>query len=103
MNNFNKYQFITDLEDYINGEIVNNHIEDSCDLEHYIDEAVQGQTIYYSDCFDIIRELGFTDWSRCDYEIKNISMLAYVALTEYVQENLDLKHFYRLIATISHK
>jgi hypothetical protein len=79
---FNKYQFLRDLEDEIRGEIENGN---AC--------------IYYSDCFDICKELNATDFT--DYEmfgeIKSINQLAYAALYEYVFDEYDIDEAEQLI------
>lgn len=91
MSQFNKYQFLRDLETEIRQEIENLNITDREGIEEYIATSIDNACIYYSDCFDICKELNATDFT--DYElfgeIKSINQLAYAALYEYVFEEYD--------------
>ena len=94
MSKFNKYAFLTDLQELIDYERSNSQI-DFDDAQDLISEQIDRECIYYSDCFDIVKELNavcFEDFSQ-EYEIKNITQLAYAALTEYVREEINLNAF----------
>jgi p-aminobenzoyl-glutamate transporter AbgT len=97
MSNFNKYQFISGLESDINGAIIMNDIKSMDDVREWIDNELDTICIYYANCFDIIKELNFTDWSDCG-NVTNVTDAAFFALTDFVDENLDLKQFEELIA-----
>jgi hypothetical protein len=97
MSNFNKYQFISGLESDINGAIIMNDIKSMDDVREWIDNQVDTACIYYSDCFDIIKDLNFTDWSAFG-NVTDVTLAAFFALTDFVDENLDLKQFEELIA-----
>jgi hypothetical protein len=96
---FNKYQFLRDLEDEIRGEIENGNITDREQIEEHIQSSIDNACIYYSDCFDICKELNATDFT--DYEmfgeIKSINQLAYAALYEYVFDEYDIDEAEQLI------
>ena len=98
MSNFNKYQFIVDLNEEILSAIKSGEIQSADDIQDWAHQSVENACIYYADCFDIIKELGFFDWSNCDYEISGVTSAAYAALTEYVEQNLDCNELVELIA-----
>jgi hypothetical protein len=41
-------------------------------------------------CFDIIKELHFTDFTDSDFTVSNVSQAAYAALYEFATDNLDI-------------
>ena len=83
MNNFNKYDFLSDLEDSIRTE----QPEDIWEMVH---QEIDRECIYYSDCFDIIKALNFTDWEDNELgQINNITQLAFTALYDFVVDNLN--------------
>jgi hypothetical protein len=51
---------------------------------------IDNACIYYADCFDIIKELHFTDFTDSDFTITNVSQAAYAALYEFATDNLDI-------------
>jgi len=87
MSNFNKYQFIVDLNEEILSAIKSGEIQSANDIQDWAHQSVENACIYYADCFDIIKELNFTDWSDCG-NITNVTEAAYFALTDFVDENL---------------
>ncbi len=95
---FNKYTFIRELESEIKAEIENGNIDSEDDIREYIDSEIDNACIYYYKCFQIALELNATDFTEFDYEIKNISQLAYAALQELVNEKIDMMIFIELIA-----
>ena len=83
MKNFNKYDFLEDLEESIRTE----QPEDIWEMVH---QEIDRECIYYSDCFDIIKALNFTDWEDNELgQINNITQLAFTALYEFVVDNLN--------------
>jgi|TARA_B110000858_G_C17570168_1_gene366489 hypothetical protein len=83
MNKFNKYDFLSDLEDSIRTE----QPEDIWEMVH---QEIDRECIYYSDCFDIIKALNFTDWEDNELgQINNITQLAFTALYDFVVDNLN--------------
>ena len=96
---FNKYRYLRDLEAEIIDQAESGSFSDIDNVWEYVHQDIDNQCIYYSDCFDICKELHATDWSDNMYgmEITNISQLAYTALYEYVCEELDLSDVEELI------
>lgn len=91
MERFNKYQFVADLEAELLEAVASDQIEDIDQIVDWIHQSIDNAVIYYADCFDIVRELGFTDWEGNEFgPITNISQAAYAALYEHVNENIDL-------------
>ena len=91
MERFNKYQFVADLEAELLEAVVSDQIEDIDQIVDWIHQSIDNAVIYYADCFEIVRELGFTDWEGNEFgPITNISQAAYAALYEHVNENIDL-------------
>ena len=83
MKNFNKYDFLEELEDSI-------RIEQPEDIWEMVHQEIERECIYYSDCFDIIKALNFTDWEDNELgQINNITQLAFTALYEFVVDNLN--------------
>lgn len=101
MKTFNVHDFINQLEDQIINEINNGNIQSGDDCYTYIHDCIDGACIYYSDCFDICRELNATDFEAYEYECTNITQLAYAALCQYTFESLDTNKFDELIQTIN--
>ena len=94
---FNKYQFLRDLKASIITEIENGNIANEDDLRDYVNHDIDNECIYYADCFAIAMELNATDFTAFDMEINNISQLAYCALDEYVNEELDLNELIEIM------
>lgn len=84
MSNFNQYQYLEDLTDLIKEE-------NPSDVWEFIHQEIDRSVIYYSDCFAIVKELHYTDWKDNDFgEITNIQQLAFVALYDFVIDNLEV-------------
>lgn len=90
MERFNKYQFVADLETELLEAVDNGQIDNLDEAHDWISQSIDSAVIYYADCFEIIRELHFTDFTGSDFEITNVSQAAFAALFEYVSENIDL-------------
>ncbi len=95
---FNKYQFLRDLEAEIKLEIAKGDITNENEIDEYIDREIDNACVFNSDCFDICKELNATDFTIFEFgEPKNISQLAFYALYEYVQEEFDRSELTTLI------
>ena len=84
MSRFNAFAFLNDLEEQILEE-------NPSDPNEFIHEQIDTEVIYYKDCFDILKELHFTDWE--DHEFgnpTNISQLTFIALYDFVYENIKV-------------
>lgn len=84
MDKFNKYAFLEDLKETIDQS-------DSGDLWDLVHQEIDNECIYYSDCFQIVEACGMTDWKDNEFGvITNIQQLAYVALYDFVVDNLEI-------------
>jgi hypothetical protein len=85
MAHFNKYDYLSDLQDTIKHEQPE-------DIWEFVHHEIDNACIYYADCFAIITELNYTHWDDCEFgEITNIAQLAFVALYEFVSDNLKVE------------
>ena len=96
---FNKYAFIEDLSEFLKDQI-KNYEADEDTLQELIDEQIDNECIYYKTCFEIAMELNITSWD--DFakeigEIHSINQVAYMALRELVDEDLDRNELIELI------
>lgn len=94
METFNKYAFIQDLTFFLTNEIENDNYTD---INVLINEYIDNECIYYNTCFDICKTLGATDFTAYEIECNNINQLAYCALWELVNEELDFNELENLI------
>jgi len=84
MKTFNEYAFLEDLQTTIKEE-------NPTDVWELIHEEIERECIYYADCFEIVRALNITDWKDNEFgEITSITQLAFVALYEFVSDNLEI-------------
>ena len=87
---FNKYEFLRELEEEIMAEIENEQINDEEEIREYINSSIDNICIYYRTCFEIVMELNATDFTGWDMgEPNNICQLAYFALDEFVNNELN--------------
>jgi len=88
MNTFNKYVFLYDLKETIGQEFASKTTEDG--VTDIIHREVDNAVIYYSQCYQIIAECGVTDFENHDIlgTPTNIQQLAYIALYDFVNDNL---------------
>jgi hypothetical protein len=87
---FNKYQFIEDLKSFI-GSDFNNF----SDLNDLVFDFIENNCIYYADCFDIIKELNFTDFNHPDFGIcDTVNKAAFCALYDLIQDEADIFELY---------
>ena len=94
---FNKYETIERFKEAISEEIEYGRIVDSCDFFEFISQEIETYVIYYSDCFDIIKELQFVEWPEYSDEISGVSSAAYIALRDYINEHIEFEEFKELI------
>lgn len=97
MRNFNKYEFLRELKNEIELAIENREVNDQDEIQSIIDSNIENACIYYADCFAIAMELNATDFDCFDAPINNISQLAFYALSEYVNEELDINELIELV------
>jgi U3 small nucleolar ribonucleoprotein component len=93
MSNFNKYSFVKDLENELVELINAKEIEDYDQIQEYISQDIDNACIYYSDCFQIVMQLGAAEFGEC----KNIAELAYEALNQYVQDEINMSKLTELL------
>ena len=86
MKTFDKYGFISDLKDFLTNEINNGF---DADIYGLISEYIENEIIYYADCWDICKYLNANDFTAFGMECKNITQLAYCALDELINEELN--------------
>jgi len=91
---FNKYQWTLEeekqLREFIIESIKNDRPVDESDLAEQLNGDIENAVIYYSDCFDIIKNCHFTDFSQSDFQITNVSEAAFAALYEFAYEEINL-------------
>ena len=94
MENFNKYLFIenlkSDLLDYADSETNYN------EMSQFLAEEINNACIYTADCFAICKALNATEFGN----INNITNLAFNALFEYVNNEIDLNELLEQIKNI---
>lgn len=99
------------IKDLATTDIENGHIKTSEMLEEYLDEAYDNACIYYSDCFDIVKQAGATDFSPYieEFGATTINSIAYWVLREeannygLMEELEDLLDAYICHECLSHK
>lgn len=85
MSTFNKYGFVSDIEQQIAKE-------NPSDVTEFIYEQIEIACIYYSECFEICQALNATSF-KTDYGYaKNITELAAYYLAEFVFENISIEN-----------
>jgi hypothetical protein len=87
---FNKYKFVANLLEEITTEIEKSRITSLDDVHEFINTELDDAVIYYSDCFDICKELNATDFTAYEIECNTIMELAYACLNEYVYGEIEL-------------
>ena len=82
METFNKYAFLEQVQEGIK--------EDKPDsVWEYIHHEIDSAVMYYTDCVAIVLALQFWDWEENEFgRIDNISQLAWVALYDFVADEL---------------
>jgi len=93
MKNFNKYQFLRDLEKMIQKDLDSNNIEPNYDsIQEYIYSIINNAVIYYADAWAIAYELGDNNFENpiTGETCKNITELAYYSLLDYVRGEINI-------------
>jgi hypothetical protein len=102
MSNFNKYLFLDGLKATIIDAIKSGEITDISDVWEFQNQEIETACIYYSDCFDICKELNFTDWTNNEFgEITNITQAACVALQEFINDEFCAADIEELIEELA--
>lgn len=102
MRSFNKYTFIDNLNEELTTEaarMFRSEIDESeavDSLHEFITTELENAVVYYADAFNIIAELQFVDWSDNNFgPITNVSQAAYVALNEFVGEEISISDIFK--------
>jgi hypothetical protein len=85
---FNKHNWIDGQRELLLDSAQNGATHD--ELQDQLMSDIDSECIYYADCFDIIKTLGFTDWSEAQFEVNNVTQAAYCALYELANEEIDI-------------
>lgn len=97
---FNKYAFVSGLEEEIKAKIESGEIEDRDGIDEYINSELDNAVIYYRTAFEIAMELNATHFEDDNFGMpKDISQHAYFALYEYVMGEIDYNELEELIDT----
>jgi hypothetical protein len=87
---FDGYRFLIFLKSNLLDEISNNNLCDMDEAWTFIHEAIENEIIYYADCFDICKDLNFTDFTGHELgDATNICQAAYFALYDWINEQFD--------------
>ena len=87
---FNQYQFIDKLKISILDDVKN-----ITDIEDFIFSIIDSECIYYSDCFDIIKELNFTDFNHHIFEVcDTVNKAAFCALYDLIYNDSDVMEYF---------
>ena len=101
MNTFNKYQFLADLQSELLDAVATNQIQSEDQIWDWIHQTIDNSVIYNSDCFAILSELNYSDWSDSEFgPVTNVSIAAYSALYELINDELDLSAVNEAIAAL---
>ena len=88
---FNKYQWVKSVEDEIFNQAENDYIRTQDEAWELVNRMIDDSITYYSDCFDIIKELNYFDWEGSDLPVNNICQAAYNALLDLAIERIDIE------------
>lgn len=93
MERFNRWNFEAELVEAIENEVINGNIQCDDGIQELVINYIETETIYYSTCFEIIQELGITNWSDlvANYgEMTDICKVAFYGLYEYIWSESDV-------------
>jgi len=97
MKSFNKYLFLEELKNQLTEEIEKSNVDNMDSINILIDEIINNECTYTSDCFEICIELDATDFNAYMWPVNNIEQLAFVALYDFVHAELDYLKINELI------
>lgn len=101
MNTFNKYQFLAELQSELLDAVATHQIESEDQVWDWIHQTIGNSVIYNGDCFAIISELNYADWSDSEFgPVVDVSIAAYSALYELVNDEFDLSAVNEAIAAL---
>lgn len=86
----NLNQWAVDLKANLKEEIDDYMVNDYEEIEERINEEIYSLTMYREDCFNIIKDLDFTNWGDLAAEFgdpEGIEQLAYLALIDFTRDN----------------
>lgn len=87
---FNQYEFLDELK----ASILSN-IDNIDNIDEFIFSCIDNEVIYYSDCFDIIKQLNFTDFNHDIYGVcDTISKAAFCALYDLIYSDSDVLDYF---------
>jgi len=87
---FNKYEFIDNTK-----ETILTEIENITDIDSFIFGIIDNEIIYYYDCFEIIKELNFTDFNHHIFEVcDTVNKAAFCALYDLIYNESDVLEYY---------
>ncbi len=97
---FNKYAFVSDLEEELKAKIESGEIEDRDGIDEYVNQELDNAVIYYRTAFEIAMELNATHFEDDNFGMPtDICQHAYFALYEYVNSEIDFNELEELIET----
>lgn len=98
MENWNKYGFLEDLKNSLVKAVEDNYLDNIDSIHDFIGTEIDNAIIYYSDCWDIAKELHLTDFTDFEFgTATGIQQLAEYGLYEYIQNEFDYKEIEDLI------
>jgi len=87
---FNKYEFIENTK-----EVILSEIQNITDIDSFIFGIIDNEIIYYYDCFEIIKELNFTDFNHHIFEVcDTVNKAAFCALYDLIYNESDVLEYY---------
>jgi hypothetical protein len=87
---FNKYEFIENTKETILYELQN-----ITDIQGFLHGIIEHEIIYYSDCFDICKELNFTHFEHAIFGMcDDVCRAAFCALYDLIYNDSDVLEYY---------
>jgi hypothetical protein len=92
---FNKYQWVRECEEEVMRQLKDGNITQEEESWDIVFNMIQDATTYNYDCFEIIKELNYTNFEDAIFDCKDIYGLAYNALYEFSLENVNVDNMIR--------
>lgn len=92
-NEFNFNDYLEDLKECIRIDIKNNNIDESYEgILQYIEDYIDGECIYTYRCYEILMDLGITDFSNAidEFNATELSSIAYYYLRDYTFDEINI-------------